>query len=153
MGFSMVMVFVFFNFTEHNARQRYAGFPYRLFTLPVPTRLLVSCPMLCGVVTVVAVYAAWALLVFRPLGQDLPIRWPAILLATGMACYQAVIWGLAGFRLTRLVVLSVTLSGLVAVGFVPEVFGAAGGRTLEAILTCVLLLSCARRLLCGPIRC
>jgi pimeloyl-ACP methyl ester carboxylesterase len=141
MGFSVLMVFVFFNFTEHNSRQRYAGFPYRLFTLPVATRLLVSCPMLCGVVTVVAVYVAWAELVFRPLGQELPVRWPATLLATGMACYQAVIWGLAGFRLTRLIVLSVTLSGLVAVGFVPDVLGTVGGRPLETILTCVLLAS------------
>src|SRR5262249_46821762 len=39
------------------------------------------------------------------------------------------------------VVLSVTLSGLVAVGLVPEVLETAGGWPLEAILTCVLLTS------------
>ena len=102
--------------------------------------LLVSLPMLCGAVTVVAVYVAWALVVFRPLGRELPIRWPATLLATGMACYQAVIWGLAGFRLTRLIVLSVVLSGLVAVGLAPEVLRDARGWQVEPILTCILLI-------------
>jgi hypothetical protein len=138
MGFSVLLTFALFNFTEHNSRQRYSGFPYRLFTLPVPTRLLVGCPMLCGVITVVVVYAAWALLVFGPLGEELPVRWPATLLATGMAFYQAVVWGLAGFRLARLIVLGVTFSGLVAVGFVPDVLGPRVDWPIEAVLTCAL---------------
>jgi pimeloyl-ACP methyl ester carboxylesterase len=138
MGFSLLLTFAFFNFTEHNSRQRYSGFPHRLFTLPVPTRLLVACPMLCGMLTVAAVYAAWSWLVFRPIGAELPYRWPAALLVTGMACYQAVIWGLAGFRLVRIVSLGLVLSGLVAVGFLPDVLGPRVSWPLEIGLTWLL---------------
>jgi hypothetical protein len=105
MGFSIFLIFVFCNFTESDRRARFTGFPSRLFAYPVPTRTLVAAPILFGVAAVTAVYVAWAKLVFTALGRELPLGWPILYLATGMICFQAVIWSLARFRLTRLLAL------------------------------------------------
>src|SRR5262249_41343906 len=120
---SLLGVFIGFNCTESNPRSGLAGFPARLFTLPVRTRLLVTCPILCGVIAVTLLYLAWAVLVLPPLVL-LPVVRPTLFLATGMVCYQAVIWSLAGFRLTRLLVMGVvgtTLLGVAIIASLPEV--------------------------------
>src|SRR5262245_56432839 len=101
---SLLLVMSIFNFTDRASSIRFAGFPERLFTLPVRTSVLVSCPMLCGVLSLVALYLAWVKLVYQPAGIDFLVRWPATLLAAGMVFYQAAIWCLAGFRFTRLLV-------------------------------------------------
>jgi pimeloyl-ACP methyl ester carboxylesterase len=121
---SLLGVFSAFNYTETSSRSGLAGYPARLFTLPVGTRLLVTCPILCGTVTVVALYLVWATLVLPPLGVLLPVARPALFLAAGMVCYQSAIWGLAGFRLTRLMVMGVVGAGFFGVAFIaslPEV--------------------------------
>src|SRR5262249_6365577 len=64
-----------FNFTEVNRRKGFAGFPQRLFTVPVDTWLLVGVPMLCGIVSVVGLYVAWTELIFRPAGFKFLVRW------------------------------------------------------------------------------
>ena len=111
---SFFLVFGIFNYAEFNPGRNWHGFPYRLFTLPVPTRVLVACPMLLGVVAVSLVYLAWAKLVFAPLGKVLPF-WPALVLGVGIICYQALVWSLAGFRIIRMIVLG--LVGLLLMDF------------------------------------
>jgi hypothetical protein len=46
-------------------------------------------------------------------------RWPATLLAAFVVFYQTIIWSLSGFRLTRIVTLSVVATLLLGVGFLP----------------------------------
>jgi hypothetical protein len=122
LGLSVLGVFAAFSYTE-TGRGATAGFPSRLFTLPVRTRLLVSCPVVCGVAAVALVYVAWAVLVLRPAGVEVGLAWPVAFLATGMVCFQATVWSLASYRLTRLIVLSVVGMLLITaaiMSFLPE---------------------------------
>ena len=117
MGLSLFLLFVFCNFTESNRRGRRAGFPSRLFTLPVPTRTLIAAPVLFGVAAVVLLYAAWAKFVLPPLGRALPLGWPSLYLATGMVIYHCVLWSLAGFRVARILTLGIG-GTVLAIGWV-----------------------------------
>jgi hypothetical protein len=135
---TIILVLAIFNFTERDRRKSFAGFPERLFTLPVRTRLLVTCPMLCGVLSVVALYLVWVKLVYEPAGIRLLVRWPTTLLAAGMVFYQAVIWSFAGFRLARLLVLAFGFSLLVAVGCTPYALAWESDGRLEWLLTATL---------------
>ncbi len=105
MVISLALVFAMFHQAEFNPRKNWHGFPYRLFSLPVPTRLLVGVPMVAGVLTLEAVYCLWARLVFAPLDRSVG-PWPGATVGAGLLCYQAIVWGLAGFRLTRIVALA-----------------------------------------------
>jgi hypothetical protein len=126
------------NVIERDRRKSFAGFPERLFTRPVRTSVLVTCPMVCGVLSVVGLYMAWVKLVYEPAGIRYLVRWPAALLAAGMIFYQSIIWCLAGFRFTRLIVLSFGLSFLVAVGCLPYALASESDRRLEWQLTAML---------------
>ncbi len=95
-----------FCYVESDPTGRYAGFPSRMFTLPVRTFTLVTWPILYGITTVVLVYLAWALLVFRPLGMDFPLGWPSLLLATTLVGMQALVWANHRLPWIRLIVVS-----------------------------------------------
>src|SRR5438309_4759895 len=101
---SIFCLFVLFNYTDTGRKERLAGFPAHLFARPVRTRMLVTCPIVTGVAAVAGLYAAWVFLVYLPLGIELSLRWPLLILATAMVCYQSIIWSFAGFRLVRLIV-------------------------------------------------
>lgn len=116
---SLILATSFCNFTDRNRRDGIAGFPRHLFSLPINTRLMVSCAMACSLLSVVGIYAAWVKLVLQPLDVVILLRWPATLLAAFVVFYQAIIWCLCGFRLTRVVGMSLVATMLVAVGFVP----------------------------------
>ncbi len=111
MAVSLLASFAGFTFTETNRQLKLAVFPLRLFAFPISTRSLVLTPMMAGALSVALVYAAWVGLVFGPLGDDQPLIEPALLLMTGMFGYQAVMWGLAQYRLLRLIICGV-LGGL-----------------------------------------
>jgi hypothetical protein len=66
--------------------------------------------MALGVVTVELTYLAWAKFVFDTMGDRISL-WPAAVLASALPCYQALVWSLAGFRITRIIVLA--LAGMV----------------------------------------
>src|SRR5216683_1888228 len=123
MVISLLFLFVAFNFTESRSKAGFAGFPARLFTLPVRTPMLVICPMAYGVGMIVLIYTSWALLLRRTIGAEIQVGWPALLLAAGMVCYQTLIWALAGCRITRLIALSVAAAQLVGVGLLPYALG------------------------------
>jgi hypothetical protein len=67
------------------------------------------------------------------------IRWPATLLAAFVVFYQAIIWCLCGFRLTRVIALSLVATMLVAIGFLPTLLPHndfwASETNLSAVLT------------------
>jgi hypothetical protein len=103
MGLSIFLTFVICGFTEADRKVRSWGFPARLFTLPVSTWALVGAPMLFGILTIGLVYLAWA--GFALSDQELPLTWPLLYLGVGMICYQCVLWSMARFRITRIIVL------------------------------------------------
>jgi hypothetical protein len=102
---SLLWTFSVFGFTESDARRGFTGIPVRVWTLPVRTRFVVTCLTLFGALTIAALYIAWAELVFAPAGFPLPVRFPAVVLATAMVFFQAVVWGLASFPWLRAFVL------------------------------------------------
>jgi hypothetical protein len=112
---------------------RQSGFPARQFTLPVRTAALVGWPMLCGTAAAAATWLAWDGLVFRPAGVELPLAWPAVLLAAVLAWLQAILWSPFGLPLVRLLAAVLVPTALVLV--------ASAGVTLgvpEPLVTLVL---------------
>jgi hypothetical protein len=136
---SLVFAMAFCNFTDRSHRNGLAGFPQHLFTLPVNTYYLVTCLMAFALISVMGNYLAWAKLVYEPLGIQLLIRWPLTLLAVAVVLYQAIIWCLSGFRLARVLVLSVSLSALVGVGTLPLFWSDALRSAIEGRLTMGLI--------------
>jgi len=120
MMWSFLFLFGFFNCTETNSTREWNGFPYRLFVLPVRTWKLVTLPMLLGVVSVELLYVAWLKLVWARENIPSPV-WFGVVLGAYMVFYQTALWGLAGFRITRLLVLSVGGTSSILVACLPLV--------------------------------
>jgi hypothetical protein len=119
MVLSLILAGAYCNFTDQVRREGIAGFPRHLFILPVSTFHLVTSAILCGVTSVVGIYFAWATLVLPPLDVVLLVRWPATLLAAFVVFYQTIIWCLSGFRITRIVSLSLVATTLVGISVLP----------------------------------
>lgn len=115
---SMFLVFGAFNYTEFNPRKEWNGFPYRLFTLPVPTWRLVGLPMLLGASAAVLNFFGWTKLV---LAHDPPpnLGWFGLLLGVFMMLFQSVLWTLAGFRILRILVLGFGGVTFILIAFLP----------------------------------
>jgi hypothetical protein len=109
---SLLIVFAIFNYTEYDARRDRAGFPDRLFTLPVSTLLLVAAPVGLGVVAVEVVYLAWVKLVAAEVAKP---ALAALLLGAFMVLYQSTLWIFARFGALRMVVLGLVGVGLIVV--------------------------------------
>src|SRR5512145_1484093 len=73
--FSLFWVMAFFNYTENNPEKGWTGFPHRLFVLPVPTVVLVACPMFLAMASMALVWLAWKTLIFAPLEMTVPAWW------------------------------------------------------------------------------
>jgi len=91
MVLSLVWALYVFAQTENDARKGFTGFPLRTFVLPVRTRFLVTCHMAYGIAGILLLYLGWAWLVFAPVGVHLALRWPLLLLALSMLCFQAAV--------------------------------------------------------------
>lgn len=121
-GLLMVVSFLLlmgvFNYTEFNPVREWSGFPYRLFVLPVRTWQLVTLPMLLGVVSVELLYLAWIKLVWTRENIPMP-GWFALVLGAYMVFYLTAIWSLAGFRITRLILLGLGGCSSIAVACLP----------------------------------
>jgi pimeloyl-ACP methyl ester carboxylesterase len=115
---SFLLTFGIFNYTEVSATKDWNGFPYRLFVLPIPTWQLVTLPMLLGVAWVELVYFAWIRLVWTHAIIPMP-GWPAVVLGSYMVFYQTVLWGLAGFRIARLIALGFGGASSIGVACLP----------------------------------
>jgi hypothetical protein len=135
MVMSLILAGAFCNFTDRERRDGIAGFPRRLFVLPLKTCFLVTWPMAFGLMSVVTIYVAWATVVLRPLDIDIWVRWPATLLAVCVVFYQAIIWCLCGFRITRIVTLSLVATTVVGIGFLPMLLSETNFWSSEAVLS------------------
>ena len=116
----MVTFFVFiyllsiFVYAEGTLGGKAAGFPPRLFTLPVRTSSLVAWPMLYGTLTVALLWLWLSGLILVPCGLAQTVTWwPALLLATLLSWFQAVCWTLVRAPLLRLVVAVLGLPSVV----------------------------------------
>ena len=115
---SFLLWFGIFNYTEFNSTKEWNGFPYRLFALPLRTWQLVALPMGLGVVSVELLFIAWVKLVLTRENIVMP-EWFAMLLGAYMLFYQAALWGLAGFRITRILVLGFGGASSIGVACLP----------------------------------
>jgi hypothetical protein len=106
MVLSFLLLLGIFNYTEFNPTKEWNGFPYRLFTLPVSTWQLVAVPMILGLASVELLYLAWLNLVWTHTKIVMP-EWFAVVLGAYAVFYQMTLWSLAGFRIFRLIVLTV----------------------------------------------
>lgn len=127
-GFSLLIVFAMFSATESHPKLGFTGIPPRRFALPVPTWMLLCGPLLLGMLITVALSVAWFGFVLPGLayGTPLPVVYFASLSASGLAVFQALVWGLASFPKTRAI--SVTFSMLVLLILAPLPFSDHGAR-------------------------
>ncbi|MCD6050435.1 MAG: hypothetical protein K0Q55_1838 [Verrucomicrobia bacterium] len=137
---SVILLFAVFNYTEFNPQKEWTGFPYRLFTLPVPTFVLFSLPLLLGLAAVESLFWFWVKFVFAE-GEVPRPGWIATLLGTFMLCYQLILWSLAGYKILRLILLGLVGVGFIGIGFLPG-FADINSSSLfsEKRLTLLLLL-------------
>lgn len=84
---------------------RESAFPKWTFRLPVRTASLVAWPMLQATAVTTAVWVAWNVTVLGPTGLDVPLLWPALVVAAVMAWLQAVSWYPHPLPLVRIVTL------------------------------------------------
>ena len=114
--FALLLTFLLCHFTETDRQERRSGYPARLFVLPIHTRTLIGAPVVFGVVMAWIIYLAWAKLALFPIVRELPLGLSLTYLATGMICYHALLWSLAGYRVLRLIALS-SGGGIFTVGW------------------------------------
>jgi hypothetical protein len=139
MVMSLILAAAFCNFTDRDRRDGIAGFPRHLFTLPLGTSLMVTLALAFSLLSVVGIYAAWVIFVLRPVQFETPLRWPATLLAAFVVFYQTIVWCLCGFRLTRIISLSIVATTLVGVAFLPTLNPQSGFLSSESNLSVTLL--------------
>ena len=102
---------------ENHLSGNAAGFPTRLFTLPVRTHVLVAWPMLYGASAAVLLWFWVTRLIMIPCGMTRTAEWwPALLLAALLTAFQAVCWTFVRSPLLRLVVAILGLPSLVMIG-------------------------------------
>ncbi len=118
MALSVFLLMGVFNYTEFSTSREWNGFPYRLFTLPVRTVELVTLPVILGVVSVELVYLAWIKLVWTH-GEITKPEWFAVVLGAYVVFYQTTLWCLAGFKIARILVLSIGGTSSIAVACLP----------------------------------
>ncbi|HTG42982.1 MAG TPA: hypothetical protein VK633_00500, partial [Verrucomicrobiae bacterium] len=115
---SVLLVFAVFNYTEFNPQKEWTGFPRHLFTMPVPTFVLFSVPLLLGLASLELLFWFWVKVVFAP-GEVSKPGWIGVLLGSFMVCYQFILWSLAGFKILRLILLGLVGVGFIGIGFLP----------------------------------
>jgi hypothetical protein len=67
-------------------------FPARQFTLPVRTVELAGWPVLVGSAVLALLWVIVALVLFRQSGVEVPVGWPALLVAAQLTWVQALLW-------------------------------------------------------------
>jgi hypothetical protein len=92
---------------------RAAGFPTQMMVLPLSTRSLVGWPMLYGAVIHASLWALLAILVFIPSGLQLPVFWPATLLAAICVWVQAIGWSPFSSPFVRVPALVIAITPLI----------------------------------------
>ena len=112
--FYFVAVFSFGLSGDLVARQ--SIYPARMFALPVTTAALAGWPMLYGTAAMASLWVTTGLVARLSWGIDLPLVWPALLMAAFLAWTQALTWmpySLPGLRVIVTVLCLVALDAVV----------------------------------------
>lgn len=87
--------------TQFYRKNERLGFPAHLYVKPTRTWVLVGWQMLLPAVTIVLLYLVSVGCAHILLGITWPLLGPMLLLATAVACTQAIIWSMVGFQILR----------------------------------------------------
>jgi hypothetical protein len=130
---SVLFTFGLFNYTEVSPQRTAAGFPHRLYTLPVSSLLLVTVPTVWAILSLLLVRFAWTCFNGIEISPFITVK-----LMTFAVLYQSILWVLDAFGVLRIIVLGIVATWLIAFGFpvVPE----ANTQALENIRIVELLL-------------
>lgn len=144
--FSITVLFWTFCYIEVDARGRHAGFPTRLFTLPMQTVALVGAPMIYGALTISVFYTLWSQLIFPQWGAPLSgslLRVHLLTLTAMLFSVQAIVWSLHRFPWIRLPLLVVVLVALGVLGLaIPADFQAMSEAKVLVTLSSIALIAC-----------
>ena len=132
MGAPIGLMIVFTLGAELDLASKETLFPRRMFTLPTATRALVGWPMLLGTIGTVSVSVAIRHFALRTVWPEMPLWWPAWLLAGCLAWLQALIWLPFGLPWLRLVACVVAVGGAIGVA------SAAGMANLPEVVLVVV---------------
>ncbi len=78
-----------------------AGFPTRMYVLPIRTSLLVSAQMLSGILTGIFIYLAVAGMAWTLLGIRWPLLGPSFFLAVFLAWNMTIVWSAPGLFVVK----------------------------------------------------
>jgi hypothetical protein len=113
-------------------------FPARLYTLPVPTVVLVGPPLILGTLTLLGCWFTVAVCIFRPWGADAPLFWPGLVAAAVLASLQALVWWPFSLPWMRAILLTIGLPSLIAGSLVLAGKGAPDSVIIAACLSVLL---------------
>jgi hypothetical protein len=111
-----------------------SGFPARMFTLPVSTRVLVAWPMALGALAMAGAWVVVDLALLRPYGVAAPLALPAAIAAASLMAIQALAWAPFEFGWGRTLVLAALAAALVAATVVARNMGASNELLLGGYL-------------------
>jgi hypothetical protein len=106
----MMMTISMFCYIEASIQKTSTGFPPHTFRLPVRTTTLVAIPMLLGVIAIPGVYVTWALVVYHPVGIELSLGWPVVILAAAMTSLQTVVWTMGSRPIPRMTAFTIAVT-------------------------------------------
>ena len=107
MMFSFLVTFAISTYADSGAN---ISFPTRTFALPARTGLLVNCAVFFGALAITAIHLAWAFLFLLPLGPHYPLGLFTIYWIAAVVTFQAIVWGLADYPKSFVVVLALAMT-------------------------------------------
>ncbi|HEY3281610.1 MAG TPA: hypothetical protein VGN26_05000 [Armatimonadota bacterium] len=138
MGLGILLILGAFTHADADIAAPESGYPTCLLVLPIPSWQLVFWPMLYGVVCATLTWLAFAILVFRPLGMDAPLWWPAATLAAYMVSLQALTWMPMGVPYLRVVTITVAMLLLLYGSLVASMSSVAPSTIVQTMLYTVV---------------
>jgi hypothetical protein len=112
MFLTLLYVTWMFTFTENNPRTKDPmQFPARLFALPVSTSFLFGWLLAAGMTTIVILYGSWVYFVRLPHLEMFKVYQNCFGWMTLLALMQGIVWALAAWPFTRMLLLMVVFFG------------------------------------------
>jgi hypothetical protein len=145
---TLLLVLSIFNYTEFNQQKGSAGFPHRLFVLPVTSLRLVAVPMVAGAVAAALIALVWGMWAVGERSSLFTIAFPAYVLL-----YQGITWTLPGLGAARMLILGVFAFGFITMPIlsslrgVPDTYAAGliAGLALFSFFACWIWVARERR--------
>jgi hypothetical protein len=107
MVISFLVTFTIFSYADSGAQ---IAFPARTFTLPVRTGMLINCPILFGALGITVLHFAWVFLLLLPSETRYPPELFTVYWIAALMTFQAIVWCLANYPKSFVIVLLLTMS-------------------------------------------